>query len=1397
MSLIAKTNAWIEVNNLFVSAMVAHVHVNYGMKLVPSLRKRLKSEGIEAFVKPNMLDGSSNQVIVCSFDHSVHEKAVKFVCGNPLMNKVNTSSADIEELTRGQSIQTIEDEFLVSIQIKEENTKLFVSGFCPSDVQTARKKLINLVKELSKKREVHKFVPEESMYLKFMYHNSPHQFSGIQVEVTKEGKLKFTGSPEAIETIVSVQLLGHLQWNRYSFKCNSRFLDLIKSRLICPLKDKQKLDFVYLIDRPSRRQTQGKSKQAHSSEQVEFDIVLYSKDPSSFLQACESFDSIKPTSKRYNFRYHESLQCVRSIKTKLESVYLVQINDNERGAYINGLTGDDVQKCWDDIDEEIRSTVVRTKTVASTLHESLYLKEKYSEEIKIKYACQLIFNKGCSELRARGKLKDIEAMESRISEILESGVYRETFTISCNVRHLYMWKKWWLDFKKQQDESQLVLNFFYGDRRQSRNSELEKNMEVNFELMGPDSEQLRDIKETLSKQETEERVVQVGAAGAKTLLAAKKEGKLNVAVNLFVNLKANQAILTSPQGLVEDLDTAEEEIQRFVGNHASTHKNLTSEEPVVGLILNSRMRSAPYFAEANSIAKPQKVSVHCLKLPLVGLRLTGSKTAIEKVETIIQANVLKKIEANVKQVTLTLNNKQSCLLTSSQFSQFESKLKEEYCVTCSYPKVGKQSKVVLSAILQSNPLAQPVQLCICRGSILYERVDVIVNPANESLQHAGGLAKLILEAAGPTVQTESDTYVQHNGKLYPGTCVALSAGALPCKRIIHAVGPRWVDGTMGEEHALYCTVFRALQCADEEKLNSISFPAISTGIFQVPEDICSRASLQAVQSYFQTFPNSTVSTVRFVLFTQAAFQSFKTHFVSLNLPPAQSVPLQTNKSVATIPKASTLTSGQWLWEGDNRSFSPYPPDIFAKLQLQYKQNSQGRFQCLINRKMYEIDFSTMTQRNIQTGCKRKICFQSTSNQTFYWEFTNDNASWTPYQPHESQMIETCYQTNSHCSLIIRGNLYTIDFARMNQINFETQNKRKIKRVPTSLSSPIATVHKPSSALFDRVQPAITPIQKPNPEVDDKPVNEDLTVILRGPRESLQQAKQRFEEKLKFLFKSRSVTFPAALESKLLKVIRKHNVISCVENVSKSSQRKPQKNMKIEGLVSNVDRAITAIQEEIINNQLDSEEDNSAEYPPEWVQQTKTTQVFHVQQSTHEWNRVTALFRKTMPNSAVIQVLRIQNKWLWDRYVFQRKRLGVKNNGKVNEMELFHGTRNNDPKVIYENEDGFDMRYSAQGMWGQANYFAVNASYSHGYTHSTPDGCREIFLVKVLTGDSYDCPSNSSLRKPPMKTAVASGEVSFSQMQYDTVTGVTGGSRVYMTYDNDKSYPAYLIKYKYH
>ena len=1046
--------------------------------------------------------------------------------------------------------------------------------------------------------------------------------------------------------------------------------------------------------------------------------------------------------------------------------------------------------CREIIDEEIRSKVTITKTITgASRHQLKRIKRKHGDQFEEEHNCKVFFIKDRDEIQIKGKIKDVEVLESRVKELLEAELHTESFSISCHGKHFGMWKKRWMIIKKEQEESEVIMDFSRRDQRHSSSSsslESEQEIKVAFEIIGSDLDQLLEIKELLCKEEMEKRIIDIPGAGITALLNAKRQGQLNfmdrLAVDMYIDKRMNKVTLQSPQGLSEDIETAETEIQKFIGIHASIHKDLTCEDPIVGLVLSSKTKSVPYLATANSFAKAHSVVVLSLKSPRVGLRLKGNPSAIDKVHEFIQVHVMKQIEASIKEEKLSMSQKYSTLLTSSEFSRFEVKLKEDYCVMCSYPKCGQLSIAVHSALIDS--LSHSVRVDICRGNIVQEKVDAIINAANMDLKHISGLAKAISDAGGPTIQIESNSYVQSNGKVVTGNCVSLGAGALPCKRIIHAVGPRWVDGTKNEEETLYFTVLHCLQQASKENLSSVAFPAISTGVFGVPEDICARASLKAVLNHLQVNQNSTLTVVRFVLYTPTAFQAFKSSFKSIILPCATK---QSDKDAGVKSAASVSTSGQWLWANDSGSFSLYSPATATQLTQEYSKNPSGSFQCLINGKTYVIDFATMIQTNVSTGYRRKIQFDSQSssaNRSVQWQYFNNQHSWSFYQPSESQTIEAMYRANTPGNITISGRVYTFDFTSMHQINIQTGHWRNIHRSPQ-----VSVVAK--LQLHEKTKQEITG------SFSD---NEMITVVLHGPGDSLQEAKAKVEEKLKFMLKSQSISFPSEMEQKLLQIAAKHRVTSFIKEVEKDTKGKPGMQLKqlcIEGALLNVQRAINAVQEGIIQYQLESKEENEEEYPQEWENQAQTTQVFLVQQGSPEWNKIDRLFKTTMPNSTIIQISRIQNKWLWERYVFQRKRLGIKNSGNINEKELFHGTRSNDPRVIYENEDGFDMRYSAQGMWGQANYFAVNASYSHNYAHPTPDGAREMFLVKVLTGDSYDCPSNSSLRKPPMK-ALGSGvssEVSFTQVQYDTVTGVTNGSRVYMIYDNDKAYPAYLIKYK--
>ena len=134
---------------------------------------------------------------------------------------------------------------------------------------------------------------------------------------------------------------------------------------------------------------------------------------------------------------------------------------------------------------------------------------------------------------------------------------------------------------------------------------------------------------------------------------------------------------------------------------------------------------------------------------------------------------------------------------------------------------------------------------VVQGNLLEEPVDAIINAANGMLAHGGGVAGIISRAAGPELEEESDRVVHERGPFPTGSAVVTTAGKLPFKGVIHAVGPRRGDGN--EEEQLEQALRAAFACARERGWRSVSFPAVSSGIFAVPLDICARAYLKAAR----------------------------------------------------------------------------------------------------------------------------------------------------------------------------------------------------------------------------------------------------------------------------------------------------------------------------------------------------------------------------------------------------------------------------------------------------------------------------------------------------------------------------------------------------------------------
>ena len=148
--------------------------------------------------------------------------------------------------------------------------------------------------------------------------------------------------------------------------------------------------------------------------------------------------------------------------------------------------------------------------------------------------------------------------------------------------------------------------------------------------------------------------------------------------------------------------------------------------------------------------------------------------------------------------------------------------------------------------------------------LLFERTDAIVNAANGGLSHGGGVAAAIADAAGPVLVDEGNQIIRKLGRVPVGSAVKTSAGKLPFKAVIHAVGPRLGDGDEGRK--IISALHAAFALADADGCKSISFPAISSGIFAVPFAVCARAYVDAVRTYFVSARGSSIAQVRLCVY---------------------------------------------------------------------------------------------------------------------------------------------------------------------------------------------------------------------------------------------------------------------------------------------------------------------------------------------------------------------------------------------------------------------------------------------------------------------------------------------------------------------------------------------------
>lgn len=151
------------------------------------------------------------------------------------------------------------------------------------------------------------------------------------------------------------------------------------------------------------------------------------------------------------------------------------------------------------------------------------------------------------------------------------------------------------------------------------------------------------------------------------------------------------------------------------------------------------------------------------------------------------------------------------------------------------------------------------QFEVFRGDITTLRVDAIVNAANSSLLGGGGVDGAIHRAAGRELLSACEKL----GGCPTGSAKATPGFDLPAKWVFHAVGPVWNGGSHREADLLAGCYRRCLGLAQEHKIKSIAFPAISTGIYHFPRQ---QAAEIAIRTVLEHLPTSGVELVIFCCF---------------------------------------------------------------------------------------------------------------------------------------------------------------------------------------------------------------------------------------------------------------------------------------------------------------------------------------------------------------------------------------------------------------------------------------------------------------------------------------------------------------------------------------------------
>ncbi|KAM8865926.1 protein mono-ADP-ribosyltransferase PARP14-like isoform 5-T5 [Synchiropus picturatus] len=639
--------------------------------------------------------------------------------------------------------------------------------------------------------------------------------------------------------------------------------------------------------------------------------------------------------------------------------------------------------------------------------------------------------------------------------------------------------------------------------------------------------------------------------------------------------------------------------------------------------------------------------------------------------------------------------------------------------------------------------ADGVLVSVARGDICSMSVDAIVNAANEHLDHIGGLALAILHAAGPRLQGICNDYIAKHGKLQPGDAITTDPCNLPCKHVVHAVGPRFYQSDRKTSvSCLKRVVKRSLQQAEKNRCKTVALPAISSGIFGFPVDLCAQTIAEAVREFCDR--------------ADGPISLAEIHLVD-----------NTHDTVKALAAAV------------NSEFSDLHPVMM--LPLEEERRGPGSSSA-IKAKMFSEYLRRREHRDF--GGRRNQPVQHGKADTFSSLFgmsEKDSSSKqlvVKKEEFEPAVFQLC--ADSHKAL-------TQAKKKIEDLIVDEQATRTIDDwyIDQLASEDVSQLEALQREMTVRIRL-------------DKGTEEQMPHIhLEGLTRDVASAESTIRELLRKVERQDNLRSKAKLMANLVEWKYEDGtgalaVFDIFTNLELEEALKKQRTVRVKfnGKEYDVDaankKAISTRGQnpvELFRRDLKDEPD----LPSNWGDMNDDlVKLFPLTPEDQEYQDLDKKLKAEKFTGKITRIERVQNRTLWQSYQLLKKELEQKNKHQNNELVLYHGTQSDAIALI--NKQGFNRSYAGMhgAVYGNGCYFAVDPMYSYNY--AKPDGRndRRMYVARVLVGDFTK--GAKGMISPPSRNTGQAADL------FDSVVDKEPNPAIHVIFQDIQAYPEYLLTF---